>query len=490
MSKLHPLEAVDFDLTEYWLKLIPGYTRTDEYHNPIHKELIRPRYNDAGPLPSMVVLSGGERSGKSRLGAAHLFATHWFGKTFWIVGERYDDTRSEFEFIRDAAAATGQLAKDGLSEPQNGPCHLKFKNGAEVWTKSSDDFTTLAGASPDGILMVEAGRQSYQAFRYLWTRATHATGWLLVSGTFEQTKGPWFRDLWNLCQGANEFGAKSVCLPSYANPEVYPDGANDPKLMAIRQTMTEEEFAERFLGIPRAPLGIVFPEFRRSSNVLPSATFQPMYPIRLWVDPGYHPSSYAVLFVQIVNGQIRIIKEYYTNTQLRGDMVLSEFSRLPSLTTGEMAELVVNDDLFEYVDRMVIDIAANAHAGAQDPTVETWRRELAKTGRAIPIRSKYVKIADGLKRTHDKLRINPITRQPWLLVNSSCENTIWEFEEGYRFGVRPSGEYRTVETPMDKNNHAMKAIAYGIIDEFGVAEGRLLPPPPSTRRPMTWDKWR
>src|SRR3990167_2596560 len=138
VTKLHPLEAADFDLVEYWLKLIPGYTRSDDYHNPIHKELIRPRYNDAGPLPSMVVLSGGERSGKSRLGAAHLFATHWFGKTYWIVGERYDDTKSEFEFIRDAAIATGQLAKNGLSEPQNGPCHLVFKSGAEVWTKSSD----------------------------------------------------------------------------------------------------------------------------------------------------------------------------------------------------------------------------------------------------------------------------------------------------------------------------------------------------------------
>jgi hypothetical protein len=486
LKKIHPLEAVTWDLVEFWLNQIPSYKRSDAYHNPIHRELIRPRYNENGPLPSMVVLAGGERAGKSNLGAAHMFAMHWTGLTYWIVGERYEDCRTEFEYIRDMAQSTGVLAT--IHEPQTGPCSLTFKNGAKIVTKSSDDYTTLAGASPDGILMVEASRQPQQAFRTLWTRLTHATGWMLVSGTWETYKGSWMKDLWNQGQGANEYGCRSMCLPSYANPEVYPDGERDPKLMAIRATLTEEEFGERFLGLPRAPMGVVFPEFRRSTHVMEKAAYQPMYPIRLWIDPGYYPSSYSILFVQIVSGQIRIIKEYYTNSQLRE--TLSPTSNLPPLTTPDIVPMVIDDPLFGEVNRICIDIAAAAHAGAQESTVETWRRLLGQAGRAIPIRSQYVKIEDGIRRTHDKLRFNMLTKEPFLIIDKSCENTIYELEEGYTYHMRGNGDFGSMNKPVDRDNHSVKAIAYGIVDEWGISDVQLKPPEKPVRRPMFHNRLR
>lgn len=480
--KLHPLEVVDWDLVEFWLKLIPNYKRSEEYHNKVHKELIRPRYNEQGPLPTLVILAGGERAGKSILGAAHMFAMHWTAKTLWIVGERYEDTKTEFEYIREMSTHAGILAS--CHEPQNGPCYLTFKNGAKLYTKSSDDYTTLAGASPDGILMVEASRQAWPAFRTLWTRLTHATGWMLVSGTWETYSGGWMKDLWTVGQGANEYGCKSMCLPSYANPEVYPEGDRDPKILAIRKTLTEEEFGERFLGMPRPPVGIVFQEFARSSHVLSKATYQPLYPVRLWIDPGYYPSSYSILFLQIVGGQIRIIKEYYTNSPLRETLLPT--SSLPSLTTPEIIPLVMDDPLFNEVNRIVIDIAAQAHAGAQESTVETWRRALALAGRQIPIKAQYVKIEDGLKRTHDKLRFNPLTKEPFLILSPSCESTIWEFEEGYRYHMRKTGEFGSVDKPIDRCNHSIKAISYGIIDEYGLSDTQLPPPSKPIRRPFVY----
>lgn len=486
MERTHPLDIVTWELVEFWLEKVEGYKRREDYHNVIHKELIRARYNDSGPLPSVVVLAGGERSGKTMLGSAHMFACHWFGSTFWIVGERYDDTKGEFALIRDAAISTKTLLK--LSEPQNGPSVMTLTNGAQISTKSSDDYTTLASASPDGILMVEAGRQSYQAFRTLWTRLTHATGWMLVSGTFETYKGSYFKDLWNQGQGANEYQCTSLCLPSYANPIVYPEGENDPKILAIKATLTQEEFGERFLGLPRSPIGVVFPEFRRSTHVLKKAEYQPMYPIKLWVDPGYYPSSYAVLFVQVVGGQIRVIKEYYSNSPLRTTLLTT--SNLPSLTTPEIIPMVMDDPLFQKVDKIVIDVAAVAHAGAQESTVETWRRFIADSGRIVPVVGRFVKIEDGLRRTHDKLRFNMLNREPYLIFNHTCENTIWELEEGYSYHVRGSGEIGSVNKPIDKNNHSAKAIAYGIIDEFGVSDVQLQPPPKPVRRYMLYDRRR
>lgn len=495
-KKLHPLEAVDFDMVEFWLKRVPDYLRSDEYHNPIHRELIRPRYSQYGPLPVLLVLSGGMQSGKTMTGSLHMFAMHWCSRILWIVGARYEDCRYEFEKVVEAGYINKVLDPSNVSHPTQGPSRATFNNGCILRTLSSEDESKLSSESPDGVLMVEAGQQTYQAFRTLWTRVTHNTGWLIVSGTFEQYKGRWFPDLWTQCQGGNEFQGVSIALPTYANPDKYPEGAQDPKILAIQKTLSEDEFAERFLGIPRAPLGVVFPEFRRSLHVRTDVLPHPMYPTRLWIDPGYFPASYSCLFVQIINGQTRILKEYYTNSSLPEYIAVGQTSRLDPLVHEQMAELVSEDSLCENLEKIVIDVAGTYHQGAGETALDTWRRVLSRNhpegAPVIPIVGKYVKVEDGLKRTHDKLRMNPMTNQPNLVLHPSAENTIWELEQGYRFNLKGNRDFGNINKPIDKHNHSAKAIAYGIIDAFGLAEGKAPPPPIPSRKTMSYDRktWR
>ena len=98
-----------------------------------------------------------------------------------------------------------------------------------------------------------------------------------------------------------------------------------------------------------------------------------------------------------------------------------------------------------------------------------------------------MKIEDGLRRTHDKLRFNHATRQPYMIINHTCENLIWELEEGYRYNVNRAGDFGNINKPIDKNNHAVKCLAYGIIDSFGIAEGRMPAAQGPTRRKMSFD---
>lgn len=468
MPATHPFEGLDYDLLEFFLNTVQGYKVT-KYHQAVHQSLITPRYNEDGPLPTMTVLAGGEQAGKSTVGGAHIFsaAMMGLGKIFWIVGERYSDCRLEFQYMVEAARRLDAL--ESVSNPTEGESRAKFKNGATVRTLSSSDPTTLASESPDGILMVEAGRQTFTAFRTLWTRAIHHTGWFLVSGTFEQLTGRWFAELFKECQGDNQYGGQSLSLPSWANPHNFPLGENDPKILAAKKTLSEEDFAERFLGIPRATIGAVFSEFRRHLHVSKKAEFDPMHPVRLWVDPGWSPGAYAVLFVQIVNGQVRIVDEFYEHFLVNDDMVT----------------LVMNHRLYRHIERIVIDVAAQAHAGAQEPAVKSWKSQFTRRG--VPVHARFVKIDQGIMRTHDKLRVNPLTNEPYLLVHPRCDKTIWEFEEGYRFHVRSSGEIGS-NKPVDKDNHAMKAIAYGLVDEFGVAERVRNPLPDSRRHQMMYDR--
>lgn len=448
----HPFESLDWDMLEFWLKLVPGYQRNPDWHDPVHRALIEPRYNEYGPVPNIVLLTGGIQAGKSMLGQAHMFAMHWCSKILWIVGERYEDCRYEFQGVVQAGQATGALDMKNVSFPQSpGPCRAIFNNGCVIRTLASSDVTTLASESPDGVLMVEAGRQPEAALVTLWERVSQRTGWLLVSGTIEQLVGRWFPALWSDFQGDNSYQGKSFRLPSYVNPKHYPGGEYDPKIQAIRQTLSEEEFNERYLGIPRSVIGVVFPEFRRATHVRSTADFDKSLPVRLWVDPGFYPSSYAVLFVQMFGARIHICDELY----------------LQGMTNEVVIDQVVNHDLYRNVERVVIDVAAGTHAGAQEPAITTWRRALA--GRTIPVVAKYVKVEEGIVRTRDKLRINALDGIPFLVVHPRCIHTIAEFTEGYRYHVRRDGAVAG-DKPVDKDNHAMKAIAYGVVDAFGVSD--------------------
>lgn len=99
--------------------------------------------------------------------------------------------------------------------------------------------------------------------------------------------------------------------------------------------------------------------------------------------------------------------------------------------------------------------------------MEVWRRSLA--GRGIPVVAKYVKVEDGIVRTRDKLRVNALDDVPFLIVHPRCVNTISEFTMGYRYHTRRDGVIAG-DKPIDQGNHMMKAIAYGIVDAYGVAE--------------------
>ena len=447
--------------------------RDPKWHDQVHRALIEPRYNDAGPVPNVTMLTGGIQSGKTMLGAAHMFAMHWCSKILWIVGERYEDCRYEFQGIVDAGVVTGALDPKNVSFPQSpGPCRARFNNGCVIRTLASGDVTTLASESPDGVLMVEAGRQPEQAFITLWERVSQRTGWMLVSGTIEQIVGRWFPDLWGDMQGGNMYEGKSFRLPSYVNPVHYPGGEFDPKIQAIRKTLSDEEFNERYLGIPRSIIGVVFPEFRKVHHVRSLAEFEKSLPCRLWVDPGFYPSSYAVGFVQLYGARIHLFDEIY----------------LQGMTNDVVIEQVVNHYAWPNVERVVIDIAAQTHAGAQEPAMEVWRKALA--GRGIPVVAKYVKVEDGIVRMRDKLRMNVLDDMPFLLIHPRCVNTIDEISSGYRYHTRRTGVIAG-DKPIDQANHMMKAIAYGIVDAYGVAEvGRRDPVKPRYGGRLSYGKRR
>ena len=471
------IELLYEDMELIWA--LNGYKPSPE-QRAVHEALLRPNNGidpetgEVGPLPSMAVLAGGEQSGKSFLGGMHCWGRWLVDPLIWLVGNRYEDAKREYEYVRDAAVAADLHKRASFAE--DGPWELVYKTGQVVKVLASEDVTKLAREAPDGIIMCEPGRQSYESFRACWRRAVPRTAWMLVAGTFERDKGsvePWYPDLWNACQGENSYHASGLSLPSHANRSLYPRGEADPKFRAAIRTVRDtnkidpdDEIGERFYGIPRKHQGAVFSRnFSRQLHVRHEAEYLPGIDVSLAIDPGF-ANAFAVLFIQVVSDQARVFDELYLHGIMGPDII----------------SMVEQHRSFPDLNHIVIDVAAKSHHNAQGSAMEEWRNHFGSMG--ISVVGRYVGVEDGLAATRRRLRVDPMTNQPLTIFHPRCVNTIWELEKGYRYHERRGDGIIASEKPEDKNNHASKALAYWFMDRYGYADVKqLLPGPVSTMSP-------
>jgi len=453
-----------------------GYEPTAE-QRAVHEALCRevtgaaPDTGEMAPLPTVVVVAGGEQAGKSLSAAQHAHA-HWIvDPIVWLVGERYEDAKPEYQAIVEMGERCGTIVKADRPE-SDPPWQAQYRNGHVIKALSSEDVTKLAREAPAGIVMCEPGRQTKEAFETLYRRAGigDEPGWLLVAGTFEQS-ARWYPQLWMAGKGDNPYRVQSLSIPTYSNVKRFPGGINDPRFRLLCQTIRDERpldgediIQERFFGIPRRQRGMVFPDFSRQYHVKESAEYIPGIEVGLAVDPGY-ANPFAVCFLQVVQGQIHQFDELYV-TRTRAADVLS---------------MVKNHRAFQDLTHVVMDIAATQHANAQDSAYEHWIRELGPRG--VSVSGRYVTIEEGIRRLHDKLSMDVGRGEPFYLVHPRCKMTIFEMEEGYRYHqARTTGDIGS-EKPIDEHNHAAKALGYYIVDRWGYAEGRTVLPRPKIMVP-------
>jgi len=72
---------------------------------------------------------------------------------------------------------------------------------------------------------------------------------------------------------------------------------------------------------------------------------------------------------------------------------------------------------------------------------------------------------------------------PRIRIDRNCKRLIWEIEEGYKFEKSRDGTNKP--KPKDENNHLTKALAYGLVDEFGFVEAVRARQQPSKHVPLS-----
>ena len=397
-----------------------------------------------------ILVAGGEQAGKSMIASKFLlkktFETEEAG-LYWLVAADYERTRAEFEYLVSDFAQLGILKK---ASKRVDPGRIELADGTVIETKSAKDPRTLAMKAPNGIIGCEASQLDLESFYRLRGRSAPRKAWLFLAGTFESSLG-WYPQMFQSWKyGVNN--EQSYSLPSWTNKHLYPEGKNDPEILRLKESSSDDFFMERIEGIPSPPRGIVFPEFRPDIHVSENIEYVPDEPVHIWIDPGY-AGAYALCAVQIINDQVRVFDEIYEQ----------------NLITEEIINIAQNRPWYKDLTYGVIDIAGYQHQAMSAPA-EVW---LDSTG--LFLDSEKININDGTERLKSTLKLTG-KGEPKLIISPKCKGLLSEFGAAanpfdgqtkvYQWKVDRDGNV-VGNQPQDKYNHGIKALIYGLINHFG-----------------------
>ena len=402
---------------------------------------------------------GGDRAGKSYMTIMEFLSRFYEGKgkLYWLVAADYDRTRAEFDYI---CSGLDKLSWDYNATKRIDPGEINIAGGFKVVTKSAKDPRKLAMEAPDGIIACEASQLTYEDYLRLRGRLIEKRGWLFMSGSFESSLG-WYPELyqrWQMPDKPDEY--KSFNMPTWCNTISFPLGREDPEILAMEREMSKERFMERFGATPCPPAGRVFYEF---SNAVHTGSggeyeFDPLCPIYLWIDPGY-AHYYAIMVVQKRGEDIFIVDEVYET----------------GLVTSQIIDFCGQRPWWTKRSTGTIDIYATQHQ-AMPPVAEIWLKEAN-----VSLTSNRVLIPDGNECLKRHLKVNPLTGRPNIFINTKCRGLISELggapnpDTGrpavYKWKLSREGDI-IGDVPEDKNNDAVKATIYGLVDLTGYTSAR------------------
>jgi hypothetical protein len=426
------------------------------------------------------VISGGERSGKSFVSAAdllphvlylpHLKADEFLNPDgspkfkrnyrprnphFVIFGPTYSEPRIEFQYLEGWLRDLGALIDEGPnkpSKPQQGPWKLVTKHGVVVSTWSMEDPRSIRGIDLEGAVVAEAGLCPYDGIERVQGRVSAKRGFVIYSGTMENSH-QWLKDWVRIGKRDNDIGIKSFVIPTWANLHEFPGGENDPEILRLKAFYPEDIFLMRVAGEPAPLRNRVIPEF--TENHIVSLNVPNDAEVYIAVDPGY-ASAYAVLFVARMYHEGRrifyVCDEIYERGKITEEIIsLCRRSKYWGMltTTKEGA----------------IDIAAKAHDSnesvldkwrAYAPEIKVWHYSWWPEARLIE-------------------RLRTSAKNMEVLISPKCRGLIMEIGLGDPVfpdmgpWVYPMDKSRRIigEKPVDRNNHAVKALAYLLMSVLG-----------------------
>lgn len=441
------------------------------------------------------VVAAGRRFGKSEIGGHKLVQEALntrlvksrledLGKRreYWIVGPSYTDSEKEFRVLWNELSRVGlreYFDKPGsYNNPEQGDLHLSLWDGRfQCHAKSEKHPDSLVGEGLSGVVLAEAAKLKATTYNKL-IRPTLAdfNGWALMTSTPEGKN--WFYEMWQRGQDPTRPEWWSMRAPSWMNPHVYPGGASDEAIEALRGAMaakqvlthdlmlslgldpeigdlvvdlTEEAFNQEIAALFTEFVGRVFKLFDEEVHV-GDFQFDRAWKTYAAVDYGYtNPSVWLLIQVDPFGEHVRVLDEVYES----------------GLTVPEFAQRIKDQGLAPA--ETICMYADPASPGDTAQLVEALRiPSKGHTGGELKPRLDAIRSALKIKKLH--LPEGHPERLPTLMIDRRCTSTIQDMLN-YRYPERRNQQdLNNPENPMKKDDHAPEALGRFFAGHFGTPD--------------------
>jgi phage terminase large subunit len=241
----------------------------------------------------------------------------------------------------------------------------------------------------------------------------------------------WY-DLYNMEQQDRDY--KSFTFTTYDNPHIPIDEIEKAKL-----ELTEDAFAQEYMGDFRKHTGLVFKDFDRKVHVK-DFDIKPKYQMYCGQDFGWKNPT-VVLYSYFDDDDVWYIFDEYYQTELPVDQHAGRI-QAKRMQYHNVLKVVYGD--------------------SEDP--QQIREYQNYNWYITPVIKGSDSILTGIGRIEERLKINAITKEPRMYIHPKCTNLISELER-YRWQSNRDPDLNQKETPEKAFDHAIDAMRY-IINSY------------------------
>ena len=258
----------------------------------------------------------------------------------------------------------------------------------------------------------------------------------------------WLYDVYMLGQDPDFTQFASWRLPSWENTAVFPGGRQDPEILSVEETTSEEWFLQEYGAEFTAFVGKIYPEFDELKHIK-RIEYNPDWPNYIFFDWGF-VNALAALEVQVDPfDNVYIWRETYVHRERLEDIL--EQMKAREQPEGYKIDCAYGDAA-DPEAALTVSIKL-APCFAEPEAKVNWRAGIETVKRFLKLQPTGLLDAYG----------EPITT-PKLFVDYSCKNTIREFQNYRMRQTRTDND--PPEGPHKKDDHAMDALRYGLVHLF------------------------
>lgn len=367
------------------------------------------------------VINCGRRAGKSYLVSVKLldFATKHPKSNVWYVSPNYKQSKSiMWTMLLEI------IPKWAISKTNETELTIALKNGSEILLKGAQEPDTLRGVRIDFCCFDEV------AFIDKWEEV-----WKVMRPTLVDSKAEcWFISTPN---GLNHFkdlyelkdpDYQRFHFTSYDNPYI-----SKEEIDKVRSEMTDDAFAQEFLGEFRKMSGLIYKEFDRAKHMVDIPRLDTNFTFTRSLDFGFaHKSALGYFAISSTGQEIYM----YDGTYQSG------------LIESQIADIVHIKDAGRYITNPVAD-------SAQPMSIQ----QLEELGVHFnPVVKGTDSVKNGIVKVAELLKVRADTGRPTLMFNKNLTWVADEFER-YRWMEDRTGN-QIKEVPYKVDDDAMDMIRY------------------------------